>query len=66
MGDPKISPENFFYVKDGVIETPGVPVGYLRTDKEYENYQLHTNKGWNRIAGRRIKNPVPEFVDRED
>ncbi|MBA4410245.1 MAG: DUF1080 domain-containing protein [Bacteroidota bacterium] len=41
VNDPNISPENFFYVKDGVIETPGVPVGYLRTNKEYENYQLH-------------------------
>ena len=24
-------PGDFFYVKDGVIETPGVPNGYLRT-----------------------------------
>jgi hypothetical protein len=41
VADQKISPENFFYVKDGVIETPGVPMGYLRTKKEYENYRLH-------------------------
>lgn len=41
VADPKISPERFFYVKDGVIETPGVPMGYLRTKKEYENYRLH-------------------------
>jgi hypothetical protein len=41
VADQKISPEKFFYVTDGVIETPGVPMGYLRTKKEYENYRLH-------------------------
>lgn len=41
VGDPKVKPEEFFYVKDGVIETVGVPVGYLRTNKDYENYELH-------------------------
>jgi hypothetical protein len=41
VSDPKISPESYFYVKDGVIETIGVPVGYLRTKKEYSNYKLH-------------------------
>jgi hypothetical protein len=39
--DPNINPEEFFYVKDGMIETVGVPRGYLRTRKEYENYHLH-------------------------
>jgi hypothetical protein len=41
VADQKISPEKFFYVTDGVIETPGVPMGYLRTKKEFENYRLH-------------------------
>ena len=41
VADQKISPEKFFFVTDGVIETPGVPMGYLRTKKEYENYRLH-------------------------
>ena len=36
-----ISPEDFFYVNDGMIETVGVPVGYLRTIKEYSDYKLH-------------------------
>ena len=36
-----IQPEQFFYVIDGMIETVGVPMGYLRTEKEYENYRLH-------------------------
>jgi len=41
VNDPSIVPEKFFYVKDGVIETPGVPMGYLRTKKVYSNYHLH-------------------------
>jgi len=41
VNDPKISPEKFFYVNNGMIETPGVPMGYLRTKKEYANYHLH-------------------------
>ena len=41
VSDPKINPESFFYVKDGLIETPGIPMGYLRTKKEYQNYRLH-------------------------
>lgn len=39
--DPTIKPENYFYVKDGVIETVGVPTGYIRTKKAYSNYRLH-------------------------
>ena len=39
--DPAVNPEKFFYVNDGMIETVGVPVGYLRTKKEYSNYRLH-------------------------
>ena len=39
--DPSITPESFFYVYDGMIETVGVPVGYLRTVKEYSDYHLH-------------------------
>lgn len=41
VNDPKVNPDKYFYVKDGVIETVGVPVGYLRTTKEYSNYRLH-------------------------
>ncbi len=39
--DPSVNPEEFFYVNDGMIETVGVPVGYLRTVKEYSDYHLH-------------------------
>lgn len=44
--DSKVSPDSYFYVKDGVIETVGVPNGYLRTKKEYSNYQLHVEWRW--------------------
>lgn len=36
-----ISPDDFFYVNDGMIECVGVPMGYLRTIKEYSDYHLH-------------------------
>jgi len=39
--DESIDPEAFFYVKDGMIETPGVPLGYARTEQEFSNYKLH-------------------------
>ena len=39
--DPAVDPDKFFYVNDGMIETVGVPVGYLRTEKEYSDYHLH-------------------------
>lgn len=39
--DQSVKPEDLFYVKDGVIETPGSPAGYIRTKKVYSNYMLH-------------------------
>lgn len=44
--DPKVNPSSYFYVKDGAIETVGVPNGYLRTKNEYANYQLHVEWRW--------------------
>ena len=29
-----------FFVKDGMIVTTGKPTGYLRTDRQYENFIL--------------------------
>lgn len=46
IADSTTSKEKFFYVKDGVIETVGVPMGYLRTKKEYSNYKLHVEWRW--------------------
>jgi len=53
--DSSVSPEDFFYVNDGVIETIGVPNGYLRTVKEYSNYKLH-------VEWRYPENPVNSGV----
>jgi hypothetical protein len=39
--DSTVNPEDFFYINDGMIETVGVPMGYLRTINEYSNYHLH-------------------------
>jgi len=39
--DKNIDPADFYYVNDGVIETAGVPNGYIRTNKKYSNYHLH-------------------------
>jgi hypothetical protein len=39
--DSSVNPDEYFYVNDGMIETVGKPAGYLRTNKEYENYKLH-------------------------
>lgn len=41
VGDSTVAPKDFFYVKEGVIETVGVPNGYLRTVKQYADYHLH-------------------------
>ncbi|WP_248722814.1 DUF1080 domain-containing protein [Seonamhaeicola sp. ML3] len=39
--DSTINPTEFFYVNNGMIETVGKPIGYLRTVKEFSNYKLH-------------------------
>lgn len=39
--DSTVNPKQFFYVNDGMIETIGTPMGYLRTIKEYSDYKLH-------------------------
>lgn len=55
VADESIKPEEFFYVTDGMIETVGVPNGYLRTVKEYSNYLLH-------LEWRYPENPVNSGV----
>lgn len=39
--DPKTDLGKYFYVTNGVIETTGVPMGYLRTKSEFADYKLH-------------------------
>jgi hypothetical protein len=38
--------EDVWSVKDGVLECKGSPVGYLRTEGEYENYVLSLEWRW--------------------
>lgn len=39
-------PGKLFYVEDGLIHTPGIPNGYLRTNKSYRNYKFHAEYRW--------------------
>ncbi len=39
--EENMDPDEFYYIKDGVIETAGVPNGYIRTNKKYSDYHLH-------------------------
>ena len=39
-------PKDLFYVEDGVINTLGVPFGYIRTRESYSNYKLHLEWRW--------------------
>jgi hypothetical protein len=39
-------PADLFYVKDGVMNTIGVPHGYIRTKESYSNYKLHLEWRW--------------------
>lgn len=38
--------EKLFYAEDGVIKTPGIPFGYLKTNDTYSNYKLHVEWRW--------------------
>jgi hypothetical protein len=49
--DQAVKPGNLFYMKDGVIETPGNPAGYIRTRKVYSNYKLHAEIRFPEKAG---------------
>lgn len=40
LPDAAADPANTWSVKDGVIHCTGTPVGYMRTEQEYENYRL--------------------------
>ncbi len=40
LPDENADPADTWSVKDGVIHCTGTPVGYMRTEKEYENYRL--------------------------
>ena len=41
-----VEPGDLFYVKDGILNTPGEPFGYIRTRESYSNYSLHLEWRW--------------------
>lgn len=41
LRDPSVDPATVFYVSNGVIHVSGNPFGYMRTKKEYSDYNLH-------------------------
>lgn len=46
LPDPNADPAKTWMVKDGVIHCTGNPVGYIRTDKKFGNYQLQLEWRW--------------------
>lgn len=46
LEDSMASPENTFFVRDGVIATTGDPFGYIRTKDRYSDYNLFTEWRW--------------------
>lgn len=46
LADENIDPASIFTVQNGVINISGSSNGYLRTNKVYNNYQLHLEWRW--------------------
>ncbi|MCD4709517.1 MAG: DUF1080 domain-containing protein [Bacteroidales bacterium] len=50
VGSEDGEPKELFYVEDGVMNTIGVPHGYIRTKESYSNYKLHLEWRWTNEA----------------
>ena len=46
VSKPEVKPGDLFWVDGGVINTSGVPHGYLQTKDSYGNYKLHVEWRW--------------------
>lgn len=46
LSDTNVKPEEVWSVAEGVLVCKGNPVGYLRTEKEFENYSLTLEWRW--------------------
>jgi len=46
LPDPNADPAKTWMVKDGVIHCTGEPMGYIRTDKKFSNYELQLEWRW--------------------
>ncbi len=44
--DPNADVALLFTMKNGIVETPGTPLGYIRTNKQFSNYKLHVEWRW--------------------
>ncbi|MBI4557280.1 MAG: DUF1080 domain-containing protein [Candidatus Hydrogenedentes bacterium] len=49
--DPNVDPKTVWEVRDGVVLCNGKPAGYMRTEKEYENYRLRFEWRWTEKGG---------------
>jgi hypothetical protein len=46
VGTPDVEPGDVFWVEDGLIQTSGIPNGYIQTRESYRNYKLHVEWRW--------------------
>ena len=46
VSSPDMDPGELFWVEDGVINTSGIPNGYIRTKETYSNFKLHVEWRW--------------------
>lgn len=46
VSSPDVEPGELFWVEEGVINTLGVPNGYIRTKETYSNFELHVEWRW--------------------
>ena len=44
--DPNFNQKQLFSIKEGIVETPGNPLGYIRTNKQYSDHTLHVEWRW--------------------
>ena len=51
LGDETADPKNTWGVKDGVLACTGKPAGYIKTDREFENYRLSVKWRWTGTPG---------------
>ena len=56
--DPKqeADPKKVFTVRDNILVCEGTPLGYLITDKEYENYVLRLQWRWGEKVHNKVRN----------
>jgi len=51
LDDATVKPENVWSVQDGILNCTGVPNGYIRTVKRFQNYKLDVEWRWTAEPG---------------